>query len=138
MALARALHGHTCMTPRCALIVDGVPVMARMLAEGLDEAGWDSQLAGRFGEALAAIGSGHFSAVVSEVDIPDGDGFELLARVRGGPGPAPAVILTSAYASPSIARRAGEAGAFAYLPKPFELEALVALLESAHAKLEGA
>jgi len=119
------------MARRCALIVDGAPIMARMLAEGLDEAGWDAQVASRVGEALAAVESGHFSVVVSEVEIPDGDGFELLMRMRTGRGPAPAVILTSAYPSPALSRRADEAGAFGYLPKPFEIEALVELLESA-------
>jgi len=110
--------------------------MARMLAEGLGEAGWESVVCTRLGEALVAIESQSFSAVVSDVEIPDGNGFELILRVRTQPGPAPPVILMSSFHSPENSRRAAECGAFGYLPRPFEWSALVRMLEKAHSEIE--
>lgn len=105
--------------------------MGRMLSDALAEAGWVAEATTRLPDALLALQSRHYCAVVSEVEIPGGDGFELLTHVRALPGPPPAVILTSFYTSPDLSRRAGAAGAFGCLGKPFDVEALLALLETA-------
>lgn len=110
------------------LVVDDEPAMARMLVEGLREAGWQACPASGQADALALLGTRSFEAVVSDVRMHDGDGFSLLRSIRERGDPVP-VVLMSSFGSPFNARQARLAGAFAYLAKPFGLEELLQVLE---------
>ena len=80
-------------------------------------------------QALAAIGEQLPDVLVSDLGMPDVDGFELLARVRAlGPehgGNVPAVALT-AFARSEDRLRALEAGFRAHISKPVEPSELIA------------
>jgi len=76
------------------------------------------------------IDDGVGDVVISDVMFPDGNGLDglpgLLAR-----RPGLKVIVVSAQNTLSTAVRATEAGAFDYLPKPFDLDELVRAVASA-------
>lgn len=116
---------------RCTLIVDDDAIHAQMLVEGLFEAGWDAAAATRVAQALGLLQSGGYSLVVSDILMPDGDGFDLLRRVRTVENPVP-VILMSSFGTGATPQQAAAAGAFAHLAKPFSLEVLLALVARAH------
>lgn len=116
------------MALRCVLVVDDDPAMVRMLADGLGEAGWAASATTSAREARTLLRAWRFAAVVSDVQIGDGNGFELLHELRGHPCSVP-VILMSAFGREEEARRALADGAFAYLRKPFSFADLVALLQ---------
>ncbi|MCP5117531.1 MAG: response regulator, partial [bacterium] len=61
--------------------------------------------------------------VVSDINMPRIDGLTLLKRVNDAEDP-PLVVLITAYGSEEVAVEALRAGAFNYLPKPFELDKL--------------
>jgi signal transduction histidine kinase/ActR/RegA family two-component response regulator len=91
-------------------------------------------------QAMAAIGEQLPDVLVSDLGMPDVDGFELLARVRAlGPGHGgnlPAVALT-AFARSEDRLRALEAGFGAHISKPVEpseLIAKVAAMAPTHSK----
>jgi len=68
--------------------------------------------------------------LVSDIGMPDVDGFALIRRVRQLPGEVgrlPAVALT-AYARPEDRQHAIEAGFQVHLPKPVEIPALLSSL----------
>jgi len=60
------------------------------------------------------------SAIVSDIRMPDMDGFELLASVQSQYADLPVIIMT-AHSDMDSAVSAFESGAFEYLPKPFDI-----------------
>ena len=76
------------------------------------------------------IDDGVGDVVVSDVMFPDGNGLDALPGLIAR-RPGLRVIVVSAQNTLSTAVRATEAGAFDYLPKPFDLDALTAAVASA-------
>jgi DNA-binding NtrC family response regulator len=73
---------------------------------------------------------GEIDAILSDLRMPIADGFDVLAGARALDG-APPVILTSAYWTPEEVALARDLGAFALLPKPFDLGLLERTLANA-------
>ena len=116
------------------LIVDDDATHADMLVEGLREAGWNACTATGVGGALARFqhGAAH-TLVVSDIRMDDGNGFDLLRAIRALGNPVP-VILMSSFGTGGTREQAHAAGAYAYLPKPFALDDLLALVARVHAQ----
>ncbi len=95
---------------------------------------------GGLGYAVRATGSaeslwrwaraGAGDLVVADVVMPDGDGLDLLPRIRRARPDLP-VIVMSARNTLMTAIRANEHGAYEYLPKPFDLDELTATVQRA-------
>ncbi len=70
--------------------------------------------------------------MISDIEMPDGNGFDLIARIRALPtergGEVPAIALT-AYAGVEHARRALASGYQAHVAKPFEGAQLLGIVE---------
>jgi DNA-binding NtrC family response regulator len=117
---------------RCTLIVDDDATHAQMLVEGLREAGWNACSATGMSEALSRVQHpARHTLVVSDIRMDGGDGFDLLQAIRGLGNPVP-VILMSSFGTGGSREQALAAGAYDYLPKPFALDDLVALVARAH------
>ena len=71
----------------------------------------------------------HFDAVVLDVMLPGKDGFSVVRELRHSRNFVPVLILT-ARGRPEDVLNGFEAGADDYLPKPFNLDILIARLES--------
>lgn len=107
------------------LIVEDEARIASFIARGLGAAGYTSQVeaSGRYAVDLAL--SEEFDLVLLDVGLPDIDGFEVLAQIRGRGCDVPVIMLTARTAVAD--RVAGlEGGADDYMPKPFSLEELLA------------
>jgi CheY-like chemotaxis protein len=96
------------------------------------DAGVDVRAAATAGEALAVLDSWLPDVLVSDIGLPDEDGYALLRRIRARPADAgawiPAVALT-AYATGDDARRALSAGYQMHLAKPVDPARLVRVVE---------
>ena len=70
-----------------------------------------------------------FDVVLSDISMPEMDGFEFLSRLRQIPGKQelPAVALTG-FGRPEDVQRASDKGFFAHLTKPFDIQRLASLL----------
>ena len=71
-----------------------------------------------------------FDVIISDVKMPGLTGLEVLKRLRGA-GVASPLILMSAYAQPDTARDAMREGAFDFIPKPFQPQDLLTVVDSA-------
>lgn len=91
----------------------------------LEQCGASVHSVGSAAAAVAALDNG-FDVLVSDIGLPDLDGYELLTELRKRPSGAtlPALALT-AYAREEDRRRAEQAGYGAYLPKPVDPRELV-------------
>jgi two-component system nitrogen regulation response regulator GlnG len=71
-----------------------------------------------------------FSAMVTDVMLPDGDGIETIGKVRSLRPDMPILIL-SAQNTLDTAVRATDTGAFEYFPKPFDIDELARAVRQA-------
>jgi signal transduction histidine kinase len=109
------------------LAVEDDPDARELVQEILCSAGADVRAAGSVREALAALADFPAEVLVTDIGMPDEDGWSLIAKVRARfPASAlPAVALT-AYAGAADRARAERAGFQGYLSKPVEPDALLA------------
>jgi DNA-binding NtrC family response regulator len=107
------------------LVVDDEPAMRLAVEASLARCGWSVETASGTAEALGKFERGRHRLVITDVRMPDGDGMELLRRVRAD-SPATAVVLLTAFADVSQAVAAMKDGAADYLVKPVSLAQLEA------------
>ncbi|MDA3961526.1 MAG: response regulator [Planctomycetota bacterium] len=117
------------MPNNAVIVVDDDRLTRESLCEILSDLGWLARDANGGLAAFASIQREQTDMVVSDVDMPDISGFELLARLQGIQFPAP-VILMSARADVELIRRAREAGAVDLLAKPVHIEPFTNLVSS--------
>jgi len=109
---------------RIALVEDHDRIAA-LICKALSNAGIEVDVFGRLDQAWQGLKLEPYAAVVIDRGLPDGDGMELLKRLRSQGQLIPCLILTARDAIHD--RIAGlESGADDYLTKPFSMEELVA------------
>lgn len=99
--------------------------MARMLRRGADgvSAGHEVVECGSIAEASKAASDQEFDLIVSDVNLPDGNGVEFIRRVRADGFDGIAVVVT-AYGTIDTAVNAMKHGADDFLQKPLKMEEL--------------
>lgn len=81
-------------------------------------------------EVVNAIQSQQPRVIITDVRMPGMDGFELLRHLNDAVPDLP-VIITTAHAGLENAVSAFQSGAFEYLPKPFDIDDAIELVEKA-------
>lgn len=105
------------MKPRAqVLVVDDSPIIRDLLVELLTAAKLDVHTAADGAEALAVLDRHRVDLVLSDVEMPGIDGFELLKRVRQRDPELPVIMVTT-RGSIADRERAAALGADAYLVK---------------------
>ena len=122
------------------LIVDDSPVDRQLAGRLLEKhTSLIPVYAGNGREALEAVGRERPVAVVTDLQMPEMDGLELVTALRGQYPTVPSILMT-AHGSEDIAVRALQAGAASYVPKKDLARDLVetveSVLEATRAKLE--
>ncbi len=132
----KSAAGSTSLAGTRVLLVEDEADARAMLKALLEGSGASVEAVGSAAEAWAALEGAGCDVLLSDIGMPDEDGYSLIGRVRGH-GSArvketPAVALT-AYARDDDRERSLAAGFDAYLPKPVEpselLEVLAGLLK---------
>ena len=109
------------------LVADDDPDVLDTLAEYLRQRGLTVATAHDGRAAIAAIERGRFGLVLTDINMPGADGFEVLRAARAANSNVYVVIMTG-YASLESAITAVRAGAHDYLTKPFSLGQIEVLL----------
>jgi two-component system chemotaxis sensor kinase CheA len=92
------------------LLVDDAAFFRDMLSSTLQAAGFDVVKAGTAAQALGHVAQDpHFDAILIDVDLPDGSGFQLAARLREA-GARAEMIALAPYATRDVSRNADAAG----------------------------
>jgi len=114
------------------LVVDDDPSMRRVCARLLGNEGWAVVAAEHGRAAIDAMRGGgeQFDCVLSDVNMPELDGFELIGEIRRHDDDLPILLMTG---DPSLdgAVRAIETGAVSYIAKPFDQETLASAVARA-------
>jgi two-component system chemotaxis sensor kinase CheA len=115
---------------RTLLLVDDSAFFRNMLSPVLKAAGYEVTAVSSGQEALAALKKGQrFDALVTDIDMPDMDGFALAEAVRGELkfGEIPIIALSS-HSSPESIERGRRVGFHDYVAK-FDRQSLIAALK---------
>ena len=105
------------------LVVDDERNIAELIAMGLEAAGYEVVIAGSGAEAMEKTKEQVFDAAVVDLKLRDTDGISLMKDVHLASPGMPVIILTG-YGSIENTVKAMREGAFGYLTKPYEPEAL--------------
>lgn len=110
------------------LVVDDEEGIRFALKSFLESKGYAVSLADSCGEAEKLFRTTPIDLAVLDYSLPDGDGVELLTRLRAMDGFVPVVMLT-AHGSIELAVKAIQRGMDQFLVKPVDLPSLGAVLE---------
>ncbi len=115
-----------------ALVVEDSDDMRDLMKLLLEEAGYETLAAADGREALKYIEDDReiIDLVITDVQMPEVTGHEILAAVRARRGETPVIVIT-AYGSVEQAVGMVKSGAFQYLTKPFNKAKLLSLVEKA-------
>ncbi|HEX5475695.1 MAG TPA: response regulator [Vicinamibacterales bacterium] len=118
------------------LVVDDDRQMVKTLCGVLRLKGWDTTAAYSGEEAVEAVKTGAFSAVVMDVRMPGLDGVGAFRQIRRL-APRLPVILMTAYAAHELLAQAERDGVLMILPKPLPITQLTQVLADvgAHARV---
>ena len=113
-----------------ALVVDDVADVTEMLAVVLSHAGYNVVTAASAPAALKAARERQFDVIISDIGMPDMNGYQLAREVRQLPGyeTVPMVAVTG-YSMFDDRERSSKAGFNAHMTKPIDPRALLDLIE---------
>jgi len=114
-------------------VVDDDSSIRWVLERALSQAGIGNESFGDADELLQRISSEQPDVIISDIRMPGTDGLALLSRINEEYPEMP-VIITTAHSDLDSAVESYQRGAFEYLPKPFDLDEVVAITERALAQ----
>jgi DNA-binding NtrC family response regulator len=112
------------------LVIDDEEPILDSLRLNLAHTGYAISTAKSGEEGIALFDSGEFDLVLCDLQLPDTSGTEVLKKLKEK-RPSVEVIIISGYGSVANAVEATKAGAFHFVEKPFEFDALHVLIERA-------
>ena len=112
------------------LIADDDRAIRLVVSQALTQRGHAVRAAADARTLWQWVDAGEGDLVVTDVLMPDGNGLDLVPRIKQRRPDLP-VIVMSAQNTILTAIRANERGAFEYLPKPFDLDVLVSAVDRA-------
>src|SRR6266513_1060064 len=115
------------------LVVDDEPDLRTLYELTLLREGYDVETAGTVEQAPLHLKDRTYSAVITDMRLPDGTGLDLLRRLEETGRREKAIVIT-AYGSAENAVEALKAGAFDYLTKPVDLKQFRTVVASAIAE----
>ncbi len=112
------------------LVVDDERSMQEFLEILLRKEGYDVATAGDVPGALVALDSDDFDLVISDIQMPDRSGLDLLRSLRQAQ-PDVVVIMITAFATTETALAAMKEGAYDYITKPFKVDEIKLVVKKA-------
>jgi two-component system, NtrC family, nitrogen regulation response regulator GlnG len=117
-------------------IVDDDAGIRWVLERAMEQAGLACRGFDSAPPALDALQHGSPNVLVTDIRMPGPDGLDLLARLKSDWPDLPVIVIT-AHSDLDSAVAAYQGGAFEYLPKPFDIDQAVELVQRAAAAGNG-
>ena len=111
------------------LVVEDDPGISELLFSALSFAGFEVRTAATAGDALREVAARPPDLIVLDIMLPDGDGFDVLRRIRGQISGLPVLFLS---ARDGVADRVAglTLGAADYVVKPFSMDEVLARIRA--------
>ena len=107
------------------LLVEDNARLSDLIVAGLAKEGFAVDAVASVSDALCALSTTHFSLVILDLGLPDGDGMTILHHLRSSGATTPLLVLTARQSTEDKVK-GFEQGADDYLGKPFAFDELVA------------
>ena len=117
------------------LVAEDNQAMRELLKEELQDAGYTVKAAANGSSALETLRMFPADVVITDLRMPQVDGFDLIRDIMAGQTP-PHIIMITAFGSIESAIKAVKLGAYDYLTKPFEIEQLLLIVHKALSERE--
>jgi DNA-binding NtrC family response regulator len=111
------------------LVVDDDVDLLSLLEAGLEQGGYEVEVCGSAERALELLEVSPFDVVVTDINLPGMSGLDFCSRVVSERGNSLAVLVMTAFSSIKSAVAALRAGAYDYLMKPLDVDALIHRLD---------
>ena len=118
------------MTPPTVLIADDDRSIRTVLTQALGRSGYQVRSTSNAATLWRWVEDGEGDLVITDVVMPDENGLDLIPRIKRV-RPELRVVVMSAQSTLITAVKAAQRGAFEYLPKPFDLKELLAVVSRA-------
>jgi two-component system nitrogen regulation response regulator GlnG len=118
------------MTLPTVLVADDDRSIRTVLTQALGRAGYQVRSTGNAATLWRWVEEGEGDLVITDVVMPDENGLDLIPRIKRI-RPDLRVVVMSAQSTLMTAVKAAQRGAFEYLPKPFDLQELLAVVSRA-------
>ena len=115
------------MTLPTVLIADDDRSIRTVLTQALGRSGYQVRATGNAATLWRWVEDGEGDLVITDVIMPDENGLDLIPRIKKL-RPELRVVVMSAQSTLMTAVKAAQRGAFEYLPKPFDLKELLAVV----------
>lgn len=117
---------------KTALVIDDKEEIRKATKTFLSLAGFDSTMAVDGLDAKDRLSESSYDLVVSDIEMPNMNGFELLSFIRRNPSSSSVpVIMLSSIEEDEVKLRCEKLGAQAYIVKPFTLDSMKGALAKA-------
>jgi two-component system nitrogen regulation response regulator GlnG len=117
-------------TTPTVLIADDDRSIRTVLTQALGRSGYQVRSTSNLATLWRWVEDGEGDLVITDVVMPDENGLDLIPRIRRI-RPELRIIVMSAQSTLMTAVKAAQRGAFEYLPKPFDLKELIAVVQRA-------
>ncbi len=115
------------MTLPTVLVADDDRSIRTVLTQALGRSGYQVRCTGNAATLWRWVEDGEGDLVITDVVMPDENGLDLIPRIKRL-RPELRVVVMSAQSTLMTAVKAAQRGAFEYLPKPFDLKELLAVV----------
>jgi two-component system nitrogen regulation response regulator GlnG len=115
------------MTLPTVLVADDDRSIRTVLTQALGRSGYQVRTTGNAATLWRWVEEGEGDLVITDVVMPDENGLDLIPRIKRA-RPDLRVVVMSAQSTLMTAVKAAQRGAFEYLPKPFDLQELLAVV----------
>lgn len=108
------------------LVIEDDADIRRLLKQRFESEGYDTAFAWDAVTALTVARKSSPDLIILDLGLPGGDGWVVMERLQTlAPYAMIPIVVVSAQSAETSAERATEAGAFAFVEKPFQMEALL-------------
>jgi len=121
------------MSAQTILLAEDDAAIRLVLNQALTRAGYEVRPTGNLSTMWNWVSRGEGDLVITDVGLPDGNAFEIMPKIKNMRKDLPIVVM-SAQNTFMTAIRASEAGAYEYLPKPFDINELLLIVARALAE----
>jgi DNA-binding NtrC family response regulator len=111
------------------LIADDEYLIRWSLTQALCQEGYEVTSAENGRKAIEAAAAQHFDFIITDLIMPESNGWEVLETAMQAQPP-PRVIIITARGNAEMARTAKEKGAWAYVEKPYIIDRIKEILNS--------
>jgi len=111
------------------LVLDDEPLILTTLQKALTLEGYGVDVAGGIAVAEEKLAKRSYDVALFDVSLPDGDGVDLLKRIRAAGNDLP-VVMMSGHATIDAAVRATRLGALDFLEKPLSTDRLILVIDN--------